>query len=151
TVPEWAGDHVVAVAQGGDKAVVVAVAHSISGVVADEAIGIGNDAADPSRAAAPRHRSATAIPQTAINHVVVIAQDGDAFGAHPAMRVIAHQTIRLGARTTDRRAGVLPGRRPALAVPIRTQDDVVAVIQGDQAGKSIVEIVAYLIPGFPPQ
>src|SRR5262249_55477962 len=106
SVPEGTGDHVAAVAQGGDGVVVVGEAHiipgrtagEIPGSTADQAVGVGNDAADPGRAAAPGHRPATSVPETAIDHVVAVAQDGDALVAHEITRVAAHEAVRCGDR-----------------------------------------------------
>src|SRR5262249_35082249 len=126
-VPVRAGDHVVAVAQGSD-----AGAHAIAGEAAggaDEAVGFGDKAADPFRAAAPRRRPVETVPVRAGDPIVAVGQARDAAGAHVIVGVAADQAVGGGDRAGDPGRAAAPGRGPAAAVPIPAADHVVAVGQ----------------------
>src|SRR5438477_269648 len=58
-VPARTGNQIIAVAQRG----ALAVAHLITCVAADEAIGVRDDTADPRAAVAPGHRPAITVPE----------------------------------------------------------------------------------------
>src|SRR6516162_8883755 len=126
-VPGGTLDHVVAVRQGSG-----ADAHVIVGQGADQAV-VGRDgAADAGRAAAPGRRAPGAVPEVTPDHVVAVRQSGDA-EAYLIIGQGADQAVgvRDGAADADRAAA--PGRRAPMAVPEFTQDQVVAVRQGDGA------------------
>src|SRR5262249_15593127 len=123
-VPVLAADHVVAVAQAGDAA----QADLIIWGGADEAVCRGGAAAAPGGAAPTGHRPAAAVPARSGDHVVAVSQQADA-AAHAVAGVGADQAIDLGDGPADPRGGVRPGHRPAAAVPVRTEDQVVAVQQ----------------------
>src|SRR5262249_34187031 len=127
-------DHVAAVTQGEDAAGHTAT-HQVAGVGADEAVGGGDRAADPLRAAAPRHRPALAVPQRAADQVVAGAQGGDVAGgaAHALVGVGADEAVGGGDGAAGPGRAAAPGHRPAVAVPQRAADHVVAVAQGENA------------------
>src|SRR5262249_15523904 len=77
-VPEEPSHDVVAVAQDRDAAVSREAAHHVAAGGADEAIGCGDDAADPRGAASPGHGSLSAVPEGAGHDVVAVAQGRDA-------------------------------------------------------------------------
>src|SRR5262249_14162022 len=68
-VPDRAVDQVVAVLQGDDGS-----AYPIIVVAADEAVGLGDDAAEFGRGAEPGRRPTVALPPRAEDHVVAVAQ-----------------------------------------------------------------------------
>src|SRR5207253_7599336 len=88
TIPSRTLDHVVGVAQGSDA--VVFPAHLISGVAADEAIGLGDRAADSCASVPPGYGTAAAI--RTYDHVVAVAQGGDG-AARLITRASADETI----------------------------------------------------------
>src|SRR5262249_23885390 len=104
-------------------------------VTAHEAGDFGQeDAADALAAIAPGHGPATAVITD--HHVVAVAQ-----GVDPADGIPVGDAGEAGVggdHAADSRAAVAPGRRPAVAVPIRTGDHVVAVAQGDEAAPADV-------------
>src|SRR5207248_1622472 len=77
-VPVRALNQVVAVAQRDDDGVAAIVTDLILGIAADKAIGVGDDAADPCIAAAPGYRPTLAVPIRTNDHIVAVAQRGDA-------------------------------------------------------------------------
>src|SRR5205823_6063238 len=86
----------------------------------------------------PRHRSASvgvaATPVRIGNYIIAVAQRRD----NP---VAADQAIVLGDDATDPHAAVAPGHCPAVAVPARTLDHVIAIVQDDDEAR-----VAHIIP-----
>src|SRR5712692_6392533 len=136
------------------------LSHAIPGVTADEAVAGIDGAADPGRAAPPRHRPATAVPISAGDHVVAVAQGGDAGaqviirgdGAHVIIRVAADEAIAGIDGAADARAAIPPSHRPATirksAVPARAYDHVVAVAQGGDAAHPIPGVAADEAIGF---
>src|SRR5262249_27376499 len=78
-VPKRTVDQVVPVAQGQDGEVesTTSGANHIIWVVADEAIGVGDIAADPCATIAPGHRTAIAVPERTLDHVVPVFQGDD--------------------------------------------------------------------------
>src|SRR5207237_566645 len=123
---------IVSVAQGANAL----ATHIIIGIAADEAIGGGNGAAEARAPVAPGHGAAIAVPGRTGNHVIAVAQGCDAdhkktgiVAAHIIIGIAADEAIRGGDGTTNSRATVAPGCRPALAVPLGTIDHVVAVGQ----------------------
>src|SRR5262249_55472791 len=124
TVPTRDADQVVAVAQESDKS-----ARQIPGVGADEAVGGGDDTANPRRAAAPGYRPAVAVPKQAADYVVAVAQDGD-YGGSSTGGIAAHVVVGAGADeavgggddAANPRRAAAPGYLPAVAVPKRVSD-----------------------------
>src|SRR5262249_13129262 len=130
-------DHVVAVAQERD-----AVANPIIGVAADEAIVLGDNAADTAVAVGPGHRPAIAAPGGTSDHVVAVAHVRDAHGANLIIGLSADQAIVLGDTALDPALAVRQDPRPAIAVPGRTIDHVVAVAQGDDTADIIPRVAS---------
>src|SRR5262249_20899616 len=112
----------------------------ITGVAADEAIGVGNAAADPRGAAAPSCRPALAVPVPTSDHIVAVAQGGDATVTDRISGVATKGAIGGGNDTADPGAATSPGRCPTGAVPSRATDHVVAVAQESDA-------IAHLVAG----
>src|SRR5260370_3891089 len=105
----------------------------IAWVAADEAIGIGDGPADPRAAVSPGGRPTLVVPIRASDQVIAVAQGSKAF-SHIIIGPGADEAIGVGEGAADPRAAVGPGRRPAIAVPVRTSDHVVAVAQGGDTG-----------------
>src|SRR5262249_2492569 len=134
-VPVRAEDQVVAVAQGGDAS------DPIAGVAADQAVRGEDNATHFRVAVAPGHRSPVSVPGRTRDHVVAAAQERDVKAqpreADPALEdgadqiagVTANEAIGVGDNTADARVPVAPGPNPALAVPVRTRHQVIAVAQ----------------------
>src|SRR6266849_1238370 len=85
-------------------------------------------------AAYPGHRPAIGVPVRSFDQVVAVAQGGEApeailkdevDEAYLIPRVAADEAVGVGDGAARPRAAVAPGRRPAIAVPIRTSDHVV--------------------------
>src|SRR5439155_19060126 len=131
-VPVRTLDHVIAVAQGSDAV----RAHLIIGIAADQAIGVGDGAADPSAAVAPRDRPADVVPALTFDHVVAVAQRGDAVESHLIISVAADEAIGVRDGAAHPGAATAPGHRPAPAVPIDTSDYIVAVAQREDTVKA---------------
>src|SRR5262249_53576670 len=130
-IPVRVGDYIVAVAQGGDPV----VAHPITRATADKAIGFGDGAADPRRAAAPRHRPPVAAPRRAPDRVAADAQRDGRIVADLITGATADEAIGSGDGPIDPRAAAAPRHRAAIAAPRRAPDQVVAVGQGsDEPG-----------------
>ncbi len=123
-VPIRAGDHVVAVGQGGDG-----IADEVPGVGADEAVAGIDRAREAGRPVGSRHRPALTVPWAA-DDVVAVGQGGDAVKeTHHVARVVADEAVGGIDGTADAGGAVPPCRRPTALVPVRTEHDVVAVGQ----------------------
>src|SRR2546425_693939 len=103
------------------------------------------------------------MPRSAADDVVAVAQGRDAVdrrtvniiaaAAHLIIGVVAYKAIAFGYSAADPRAAIGPGHRSVIAVPIRTSDHVIAVVQGVDARKKVKgsnEAVAHLIIGLAP-
>src|SRR5207248_1676891 len=104
-------------------------------VAADEAVGLGDNAANPRAAVAPRYRTAAAV--AASDHVVPVAQGVDATDIISG--VTADKAVRIRDRTADAAITVGPGDCPAIAVPVPALNNVVAVVEE--------RCISHLIPG----
>src|SRR5439155_19611339 len=90
-------------------------------------------APDPPAAAAPGRCPTLAVPAWTHDHVVAVAQAGDALETYHIAGSAADEAIGFGDSATCSRAAVAPGHRPTLAVPHWTHDHVVTVRQGRDA------------------
>src|SRR5262249_3503456 len=121
-------------------------AHDIPGVAANEAVAGIDDTTDPGRAASPGHRPTTAVPGRTSDHIVAVAQGGH---VRPALniraadkvatpfipRVAADEAVAGIGGAADPSGAAPPRHRPAIVVPLRADDNVVAVGQYDDAEK----------------
>src|SRR5207302_593720 len=112
--PVRAPDHIVAIAQRNGAG----PAHPIKGNGADEAIGVGHEAARRQVAVPPRHRPAVAVPVWTGDQIVAVAQAGGASASHGIIRVAADEAIVHGNGAVDSYAAIAPGHGPALVVPV---------------------------------
>src|SRR5207248_6110693 len=87
---------------------------------------------------APVPRPPLPVPGRTSHHIVAIAQGDNPAAIRPAHRIptiTANETVRGRDGTAEPRAAVAPGRRSAIAVPVRTCDHVVAVAQGGNGSR----------------
>src|SRR5205814_1329901 len=124
---------------------IAASENAIPGVAADQAIGFGDGATRPCTAVAPSHRPTLAVPGWTLDHVVAVAQRGDG-AADIILGVAADKAVGGGDGTGGPCTAVAPSHLPAIAVPVRTLDHVVAVAQEGDAATGVN--IAHKIPGI---
>src|SRR5262249_4034223 len=133
---------------------------------ADEAVGGGDDAARPHAAVAPRDGPVThplaPLPIGTGKDVVPVAQDSDtaasaeetnAVSTYQIPGAAAHETIGIRNHAARSGAAVHPGHGPPPAVPVRTQDQAIAVGQREDAAademiRSVIDEDTDRIPGI---
>src|SRR5438105_14068095 len=75
---------------------IIGTTHQIMGVAADEAICVGDNASNPGAAIAPGYCPAIAVPVRTFDHVVAVAQRGNAVRAYEILRVATDKAIGVG-------------------------------------------------------
>src|SRR5262249_55184677 len=95
----------------------------------DEAIVLGDDAANSAVAAAPGYRPAIAVPARTTDQVVAVAQGRDAV-ANPIIGIASDEAIVLRDHAANSAVAAAPGFRPPLVVPVLSPDLVGAGAQG---------------------
>ena len=92
---------------------------------------------------APGCSSALSVPT--LDQVVAVAEEYDVLGelTYVIIEVAADKTVLRGGDTADSIATMPPGHGPAIAAPVRTLDQVVAVAQDNDAmGAHSIEVAA---------
>src|SRR5207237_1417946 len=116
-------------------------AQAIKGVAADQAVTSIDSAADSIRAAPPGHRPAAAVPARAADYEVAVGQGGDV-PAHAIIGGAADQAVVGINCSADPGHAAAPRCRPAVAVPARAGDHVVAIAQDDDVPAHLIISIA---------